>query len=144
MVMVTRIVVLRFVVWFAAGAASGVAAYSGEPLAFLVAVVLFVAAVVATLGRRPLQALPAYLIGAGLAGMALGIGISPGASYSIGTNGHSAVCSSTGGCVGQTVTQSSIAVPALAVFTLLLLLGILWLGWQAFRSGDAGWPRSTR
>jgi len=42
---------------------------------------------------------------------------------------------------GQTVTQSSIAVPALAVFTLLLLLGILWLGWQALRSGDAGWPR---
>jgi len=125
MVRVAPAAALRHGFWFAAGAICGVIAYVGEPLAFMLAVLLFVAATVVTASRRASLALPVYLVGAGLAGIALGIAISPQATYSFGTTGHSAVCSSAGGCVGGTVTQSSFAIPALAVFTTILVVGVL-------------------
>ncbi len=81
--------------------------------------------------RRAPLALPVYLVGAGLAGIALDIAISPQAAYSIGTSGHSAVCSSTGGCVGGTSMQSQFALPALLVFASILVVGLLWLSWKA-------------
>jgi hypothetical protein len=129
----TRPIAIRLAVWLIAGAVSGVTAFAGEPLTFLLGVLLFLTASLVTATRRTPLALPTYLIGAGLAGVTAALAISPEAAYSVGTSGHSAICSSAGGCVGGTTTQSAFAVPALAVFAALLLLGLIWFGWNTRR-----------
>jgi hypothetical protein len=114
------------------GAVSGAAVYVGEPLAAMLGVFVLLVAGLATSTGAVRPALPAYLLGVGLTGMALSIALS--GAFSAGTSGHSSVCSSAGGCVGSTVTQSAVSVPAIAVFATILVLGAIWLTWQAIRS----------
>lgn len=106
---------IRVGLWLVLGAASGAAVYGGDPILVLPGVLLLAVAVVATRSRRVLIALPAYLGGSGLTGVVLTSTLFPNGAFSIGTSGHSAVCSSAGGCVGQAVTQSAFSVPAVAV-----------------------------
>ena len=134
---------IRIVLWFALGAVSSAAASIGDPLFLVIGVLLLTAAVVATVSRRSHEALPGYLIGCGLAGLVVIATLSPRGAFSVGASGQSPVCSSAGGCVGQTVTQSAFAVPALGVFAAILLIGIVWLVWQTRRSQSAR-PRTNQ
>jgi hypothetical protein len=109
------------------GAVSGAAVYVGEPLAVMLGVVVLLVAGLATSTAAVRPALPAYLLGVGLTGLALSIAFS--GVFSVGSSGHSALCSSAGGCVGSTVTQSAISVPAIAVFAAILVLSGVWLTW---------------
>jgi Kef-type K+ transport system membrane component KefB len=133
---------IRVVLWFVLGALSGAAASIGDPLVLLVAVLLFAAAVVATVSRLSQEAVPGYLIGCGLAGLVVIAILSPHGAFSIDTSGRSPVCSSAGGCVGQTVTHSVVAVPALGVFAAILVIGLVWIFWQTRRSRSA--PSRTK
>jgi hypothetical protein len=107
------------------GAVSGAAVYVGEPLVAMLGVFVLLAAGLATSTGAVRPALPAYLLGVGLTGVALSLALS--GVFSAGTSGHSSVCSSTGGCVGSTVTWSAVAVPAIAVFAAILVLSAVWL-----------------
>lgn len=119
---------VRLSAWAVAGALGGAAVYAGAPAAIAVGLALLVAAALATATRRVGRAFPAYLLGAGVAGAALSLTLSPKGVLSIGTSGHSAVCSSAGGCVGQSVSQAEFALPAVTLFGLMLLVGLVWLG----------------
>lgn len=120
--------------WLALGAASGAAVYFGDILGLLLATVPLIVAVALTASRRVLLALPAFLVGLGLIGTALSGALSPGGAFTIDTTGHSPVCSSDGGCVGQTVVQSALSVPAVAVYAAALLIGAVWLAFPAART----------
>jgi hypothetical protein len=48
-------------------------------------------------------------------------------AFTIDTSGHSAVCSSAGGCLGQTVVQSAFSAPVVAAYAVVLLMGAVWL-----------------
>ena len=120
--------------WLALGAASGAAVYFGDILGLLLATVPLIVAVALTASRRVLLALPAFLVGLGLIGTALSGALSPGGSFTIDTTGRSPVCSSDGGCVGQTVVQSALSVPAVAVYAAALLIGAVWLAFPAART----------
>lgn len=122
---------VRFLTWLAIGSIGGAALYAAELPGVAIGVVLLALAVMSARGTRP--AVPAYLIGLGVTGVVLALTMSPNGAWSVATTGHSAVCSSAGGCVGSTVTQSALSVPAVAVFATAMLVGALWLSWQAIR-----------
>ena len=126
--------------WLVLGAASGTAVYVGDPILVLPGVLLLAVAVVATTSRRVLIALPAYLVGSGLTGLVLTSTLSPNGAFSIGTSGHSAVCSSAGGCLGQVVTQSAFSVPAVAVYAVVLAIGAIWFGFLMVRPHHTDGP----
>ena len=98
----------------------------------LLATVLCGVAFAFSAGRRVRFALPVFLVGLGLLGTV--VSLSAGGAFSIDTSGHSAVCNSAGGCVGQTVVQSAFSVPALTVYVVALLLGGIWIALPAARS----------
>lgn len=108
--------------------------YFGDTLGFLLATVLLIVAAAATPSRRVLVALPAFLLGLGLTGTALSGALSPDGAFTFDTSGHSPVCSSTGGCVGQTVVQSAFSIPAVAVYAVVLLIGVVWLAFPTART----------
>jgi hypothetical protein len=124
----------RIVLWLVVGAVGGAALYATELVGIALVVVLFAVAALATPTRGRRLALPAYLLGLGVIGGALTIALSPTGAWSVGASGHSAVCSSTGGCVGSTVTQSAFSLPAIAVFVTAFVIGAIWLSWQLTRS----------
>jgi hypothetical protein len=115
----------RLVFFLIFGAVTGAAVYVGEPLAVMLGVVVLLVAGLATSTAAVRPALPAYLLGVGLTGSALSIAFS--GMFSVGTSGHSAACNSAGGCVGSTVTQSAVSIPAIAVFAAILVLSAVWL-----------------
>jgi hypothetical protein len=132
---VRRLLLLnRLLCWLALGAASGAAVYFGDAPGVLLAAVPLVVAVAGTANRRVLIALPAFLVGFGLTATVLSGALSPGGAFTIDTSGQSPICSSAGGCVGQTVMQSAFSVPAVAVYAVALLIGAGWLTVQAARS----------
>ena len=104
------------VLWLALGAASGAVMYFGDIPGFLLAAVPLIFAVALTASRRVLLALPVFLVGLGVTGTVLSGALSPASAFTIDTSGHSPVCSSVGGCVGQTVVHSAFSVPAVAVY----------------------------
>jgi hypothetical protein len=108
--------------------------YFGDTLGFLLATVPLIVAAAATASRRVLLALPAFLVGLGLIGTVLSGALSPDGAFTFDTSGHSSVCSSTGGCVGQTVVQSAFSVPAVAVYAVVLLIGAVWLAFPTART----------
>jgi hypothetical protein len=108
--------------------------YFGDIPGFLLAAAPLIVAVTVTASRRVLLALPGFLVGLGLIGTVLSGALSPAGAFTIDTSGHSAVCSSTGGCVGQTVVQSAFSVPAIAIYAVALLIGAVWLAFPTARS----------
>jgi hypothetical protein len=90
--------------------------YFGDIQGLLLATLPLIVAVAVTASRRVLLALPAFLVGLGLIGTVLSGASSPAGAFTIDTSGHSPVCSSVGGCVGQTVVHSAFSVPAVAVY----------------------------
>jgi hypothetical protein len=129
---------LRLVLWLTVGAIGGAALYAAELIGIAIAVALLAAAAMAAPTRGARRSLSAYLVGLGVVGGTLTLALSPTGAWSVGTSGHSAVCSSAGGCVGADVTQSTFSLPAIAVFTTAFVVGTICLAWQVTRSRRQG------
>ncbi len=113
------------ILWLVAGAASGAAAFVGDPGGALIAAAIFLLAVVKSVSGTVV--VPAYLSGAGVTGLIMTLALSPAGYFAIDESGRSRVCSSSAGCHGVVATHAAFAIPAFLVFLIILVVGAIWL-----------------